>query len=542
MALDHDQFLGQESTDHAAILSKPESKDRAAVFSQQEFQEGPIVGNNVQQSWPEYVQKSNESSVRCIGSKSNQSCYFNNLYWWEGRFHLLARKGNINIRGGIKVSLYDEGEGIYVQPELIEFEDLLQLEAFLSSMRLTTWHGLTVAMRSTDRHLIHMLFDGLYPVFVALCRFGLQGQPFHTFILNDLMDPRRPKLIKSWAKPVVDEILQKFGGLSVHVLGEVRTIVRKLYPYGTFKQTSWSHNLSVHMERAVIGNCLLGNRVATADLSLPGGRSLDASRLFRDRMHLSFEVNFQTIASTKRGIIIDNFRYSHQEQIMLRKIMKVKGFRFDYINWRDYGTSLKTQLQMLQSVGIHVSSCGSAQMYQTFLSDGSVHVNLGCIHKKGFTEFMEQYQTEGAPYLRALYYDSSKRRCGLEEEEVKSLLERAVSMFRQTDISFPTPPLANLSPEGQVFVKMCRESQDNCKQMLHAMNMRVPDSCGAAAWAEHVVYEAKPAWSPCHGRPAGCAVKGHCPFPESDREHLHLLREAAGLDRHVLCPNVSNVG
>ena len=38
-----------------------------------------------------------------------------------------------------------------------------------------------------------------------------------------------------------------------------------------------------------------------------------------------------------------------------------------------------------------------------------------------FPFFMEQYMAEGAPYLRALYYNSTKRLCGLDEREVRAL-------------------------------------------------------------------------------------------------------------------------
>merc|ERR1719454_2151277 len=96
-----------------------------------------------------------------------------------------------------------------------------------------------------------------------------------------------------------------------------------------------------------------------------------------------------------------------------------------YIDWRWFST-LRAQLKLLRRTGVHVSSIGNAQMYQIFLADGSVHVNLGAvqINQQAFPLFMEQQLANGAPYIRAIYYNSSKRVCGLHLGEVMTVLQR----------------------------------------------------------------------------------------------------------------------
>ena len=115
----------------------------------------------------------------------------------------------------------------------------------------------------------------------------------------------------------------------------------------------------------------------------------------------------------------------------------------------------------MHSAAVHVSSVGNAQMYQLFMNDGAVHVNLGAVPEfrkynttksdNGkrvqlikrmpfhFPVFMEQQLANGAPYLRALYYSSKDRACGLEEAKVRSLLLEAVLLFRQ-GFRMPLPP------------------------------------------------------------------------------------------------------
>merc|ERR1712194_267209 len=138
----------------------------------------------------------------------------------------------------------------------------------------------------------------------------------------------------------------------------------------------------------------------------------------------------------------------------------------------------------------------------------------------GFPLFMEQYMAEGSPYLRALYYNSTKRLCGLDRSEVMALLQEAVQIAR-SGFSIPVPRGANLSPEGRLFQQLC---DDGCDDLLMSMNPdsanehNFPGICEWDAWAEYVVYE-QGAWSTSGWKGERCPV---------DRALLRQLRRQAG--------------
>merc|ERR1711862_522354 len=139
-----------------------------------------------------------------------------------------------------------------------------------------------------------------------------------------------------------------------------------------------------------------------------------------------------------------------------------------FIDWGSI-KSFQTQMAKLCTAAVHVSSIGTSQIYQTFLRDGAVHVNLGFVERerqKPFPLFMEQYMAEGAPYLRALYYNSAKRICGLHRVEVVTLLEQAVNLW-QGGFAIPAPRGANLSPEGRLFQELCT---NDCSELLMSTN------------------------------------------------------------------------
>ncbi|CAF4367497.1 unnamed protein product, partial [Adineta steineri] len=74
------------------------------------------------------------------------------------------------------------------------------------------------------------------------------------------------------------------------------------------------------------------------------------------------------------------------------------------------------QLKVLREMDIHITGPGTGQMYQTFLSDGSVSINVGGLRtwqlnktELKFTSYMEQYMTSGTPYIKGLYYPINER-------------------------------------------------------------------------------------------------------------------------------------
>merc|ERR1712151_1442003 len=104
-------------------------------------------------------------------------------------------------------------------------------------------------------------------------------------------------------------------------------------------------------------------------------------------------------------------------------------------------------INTISETDVHISSPGTAQMYQTFLPDGAVHINMG----DGDGSYMEEYMAEGSPYLRALYYPRRLKKSGLFElTNMQELLRRARELLNK-GFTKPVPINENLSPIGRVY-------------------------------------------------------------------------------------------
>ncbi|CAF4926855.1 unnamed protein product, partial [Rotaria sp. Silwood2] len=73
------------------------------------------------------------------------------------------------------------------------------------------------------------------------------------------------------------------------------------------------------------------------------------------------------------------------------------------------------QLKILRQMDIHITGPDTGQMYQTFLSDGSVTINLGGVTPRQlvntentYSSYLEQHMTSGTPYIKGLYYPIMK--------------------------------------------------------------------------------------------------------------------------------------
>jgi hypothetical protein len=127
------------------------------------------------------------------------------------------------------------------------------------------------------------------------------------------------------------------------------------------------------------------------------------------------------------------------------------------------------QLRILRETDIAVTGPGTGQMYQTFLPDGSVNINLGGMNPYqkettpiAYLSFLEQYVTAGTPYIKGLYYPINKRRDGIQRIEVIQLIRQAAQLIMQ-GFSIPVNSKDNLAPDGQVFVDQCKYDQHFCK-------------------------------------------------------------------------------
>ncbi|CAF5183200.1 unnamed protein product [Rotaria magnacalcarata] len=158
-------------------------------------------------------------------------------------------------------------------------------------------------------------------------------------------------------------------------------------------------------------------------------------------------------------------------------------------------TDFMAQLRLLSDMDIHITGPGTGQMYQTFLSDGSVIINLGKLKNTSYQQpmttyasFMEQYMTAGTPYIKGLYYPINERRNGIKKKELVTLIKRAAKLI--TDgFRLPVNSRENLAADGQIFVEMCEKDVTFCREVT----VRAPsrETSGFNLWAEDMVHEAQ---------------------------------------------------
>jgi hypothetical protein len=217
--------------------------------------------------------------------------------------------------------------------------------------------------------------------------------------------------------------------------------------------------------------------------------------------------------------------------------VKAENLKSSQINATLYDSQLPTyelihnkfvaQLKIVRRMDIHITGPGTGQMYQTFLSDGSVNVNLGGISEETlkntgqhYPSYMEQHMTSGTPYIKGLYYPINERATGIKKDEVIKLIRQAGQLILE-GFSLPVNPRENLAPDGQLFVEMCERDKNFCS----LVTTRSPDREGACIdlWVEDLVHEHRQ-WSSEGYSDNGKNVK--CPL---NHTLLHELKKKYGI-------------
>lgn len=490
-----DEVPAEQMVRDAAGVSHPKGMPDSWSYTQKETETTEV--------WDDDALKRALTSVQCKSSEHNRSCAFENLYFnqEDGGFFVfsLADTEHPDFNS---VMLFEKW---YAKGAIRRrnFDSLESLREFLQVHQPVVKAGLSL-LYDTMFHfnIAHALWDGLYPAFLALCEFGRHDDSFRS-VVN--LRGGGEYQGRQKGEHFSEGVLKKFGG------GE-------LMSYEQLKGSGW------HVFADIIaGSGHKGQRSINRQYALPGGRSLDGARRFRDRMYTSHGLPVPSARASSafplRGIIIDNKRFNSQEVALLKNIAKTSSStskaQLEYINYGSapFAGNFTRQLQLIGSVGLHISGPGTAQGYGPFLPDGSVHVNLG--DRRGQTvgkgtqpddhrrvSFMEEVWSEGVPYIRALYYDPLLQHPrNYTEPEVRSLLQHAIDLAR-SNFTVPVKAGANLSPIGHVFKEYCASSAALCNSLLSWMNSYkisgmsdfagVPDApwCSSdGAWAEAVVFE-----------------------------------------------------
>ncbi|CAF5107008.1 unnamed protein product [Rotaria sp. Silwood1] len=498
--------------------------------------------------------KTLETTIQCVGSLYNQSCLYHNLYYVDNAFTVLTVKGK-------QLPTYSVRTDAFIlwptTPNKRVFDSYYDLEKFVRTTidprilpSVTLYFG-----QPWHFNIGHALFDGLYPAYVALIRFPPRHlQPFRILAgVDDCND--------CWS----EDVYSRFGGLGILK----QRVLNKMSKGNWFL-----------FEELVMGSGTFCQRCTQPNSQLPGGVELDASRLFRDRMYqqhgLVHPIVRQKSSSERRtshdllqAYIIDNKRFTSENRKEIDNAMnEINNYTNLYLNKTTNSTTklqwplvrvtylfynlvraqnltsiqinatstdsrspiyeliennFIAQLKVLRQMDIHITGPGTGQMYQTFLSDGSVTINIGGIRPPGlentikaYSSYFEQHMTSGTPYIKGLYYPINERPKGIKKDEIVKLIRQASQLILE-GFSLPVNPRNNLAADGQLFVEMCEKDKEFCS----LVTIRIPKTDFACLdfWTEDFVHEYRQ-WQLEGFTNDGRNIS--CPF---NRSLLHELRE-----------------
>ncbi|CAF4851693.1 unnamed protein product [Rotaria sp. Silwood1] len=500
------------------------------------------------------------TTVECIGPLYNQSCLYKNLYYTNRGFWALSLKESNLSLPGVRLEALATTD---FRPNHRVFDTYDELRKFVRfTIDPMVISGLTLHFNQRwHKNIGHALFDGLYPAYVALIRFTPKHlQPFRVLVGLDNVN---------CGSCFSEDVYSRFAGG-----GLIKTnIIDSIMPNRWFV-----------FEELVMGSGMMCQRCIQSNYQLAGGIELNGSQLFRDRMYRQHGIipvdvrrkhsaENRNIARPLHAYIIDNKRFTIEEREEIRTAMnEINNYtdehinksiddikklpypliRVFYINYRyieakpNVSFNLKStpidsrsatyelidnnfiaQLRILRDMDIHVTGPGTGQMYQTFLSDGSININLGGLnpYKKettpiAYPSFLEQYVTAGTPYIKGLYYPINKRRNGIKKIELVKLIKQAAQLIMQ-GFSIPVNPTDNLAPDGQVFVEQCKYDKDFCR--LVTIRKSGYFWCNNM-WTEDLVHERRQ-WAQGGFITGGTNV--NCPF---NRTLLRSLRQKYGIE------------
>ena len=238
------------------------------------------------------------------------------------------------------------------------------------------------------------------------------------------------------------------------------------------------------------------------------GYELDGFRHFRAHLYARFAVPpppswAQGVGrASLRAIVVLNKRYSPADLQELLAALgdAAPGINGSVVDWRPL--SFRDQLLILSRSHIHLSAPGTGMMYQPFLPDGAVHVNLGSCTPFPYQTrplamlsydtgpvpgYMEQSMVSATPYHRALYYPLGEICAGLRRGRLGELLREAAALVRG-GFPIPVPAGANLAADGRIVQALLRRDP---AFRAHAQDYVAHPSCavGDFFWPELVVRE-----------------------------------------------------
>ena len=362
------------------------------------------------------------SSYITTDDQEHLSVKYENLYSIDGAITYLTTDSTTNPPHVTKfmnmygwrptIKIFDTEEQI--QEYLNTFENKQEVE--LSVIGDNLWYG----------NIGHSLFDSLYPVYLALVKFGYQDSPF-VWLVSDWSN----KQTMSY------DVVTKFSG---NLLME--------YPH-------LDKSTLIHFKTLVAGTGNTGCTVVNQEYSMYGGK-YDAIRLYKERMLNAYNLQInKPINERPKIIIIDNKRYSDYEKSVIDQVINHFQSTADikYVDWaRHYNHVFADQMKELEDTDIYISGPGTGIVYMPFIKEGAVTINLGYMEHTQTNTIRPNIKIEGYPhedwifpgwldqplcssvdYVSTLYYDRMNYN-NLEFEPLVSIIDNAISTLKSEEI------------------------------------------------------------------------------------------------------------
>ena len=389
------------------------------------------------------------SNYTTADDQEHLSIKYENLYAINGTITYLTTDKNTNppyvtkfmnmYRWRPEIKVFDTEEQI--QEYLNTFENKQEVE--LSVIGDNLWYG----------NIGHSLFDSLYPVYLALIKFGYENSPF-VWLVSDWSN----KQTMSY------DVVTKFSG---NLLME--------YP-------NLDKSTLIHFKTLVAGTGNTGCTVVNQKYSMYGGK-YDAIRLYKERMLKAYNLQInKPINERPKIIIIDNKRYSDYEKSIIDQVINHFQSTADikYVDWaRHYNHVFADQIKELEDTDIYISGPGTGIVYMPFIKEGAVTINLGYMEHTQtntirpnikiedyphedwiFPGWLDQPLCSSVDYVSTLYYDRMNYN-NLEFEPLVSIINNAISTLKNKEILE-----IKHNTDALVFKEYCKRA-DNSKELCN---------------------------------------------------------------------------
>ena len=361
--------------------------------------------------------------------------------------------------------------------------------------------GLYVVFGTNFANIGHVLFDGLWPMYLGMVELGMKPTAdFHVVPSRNITGEFHEQALQAIAH---GRITTPMSGQTKNNTTNKNEIIKKntiknenITSTTTInkKESYHSHDDDVRLPLAVMGAGRRGQRTMNAEYKLWGAEKWLQS--FRDRIYAHYGITTHNKDMTTRRVrIFDNKRYTLHEKEAIQQLIRHYNetpasndnhVQVNFIDWSDYPT-FYDQITLISQTDIYVNGPGTGLVFSAFLPDGAVVVNLGQYP----VGYMDEYYASGSPHLRALYYDRCRHH-QIEYSYLQDLVEKAVELVDSQFAHSDNNP-ENRSPVGHAFVDfMTRMAHVQYPKPLPRNALYDVLAWGAKGyhyWAEELVFE-----------------------------------------------------